>query len=174
MKKSYLFFALMTLVAMACTSEQERMYTELKQTYDEARKGMEYYQSSYDQLQGEYDSLREKYDGQPNKIGKDSLHTQLRQQHDMVLEAHADFFRRRDAKISQHDDLLQRFGVESYGLEDRIKDLEGMIADLEQIKSEYEARNIEQNQLIEEQQGMLRTINTQPGQAPSQARPATN
>lgn len=151
---------LITLLFSACKSEQEVQFEELKKQYDEARASLKYYHSSFDQTNGEYTALREQYDSQPNKVGTDSLHTLLRENHEKLLEKHGAFFRQQEEVLQKHDDLLERLQVDGYPIENRIVDIEEMIGEVNQLTNEYEYINQEHNVMIEEQRGMLRTINS--------------
>lgn len=152
--------ALIAIAFTACTNEQEVKFEELKKQYEEARNSLKYYRNSFDQTKGEYTALREQYDSQPNKIGKDSLHTQLRENHEKLLEKHEGFFGHQAEVLKKHDDLLERLKVEGYPVENRIADFEEMTADIQKLIKEYEYMNNEHNVMIEEQRGMLRTIKT--------------
>ncbi|MEQ8706071.1 MAG: hypothetical protein RIC19_19225 [Phaeodactylibacter sp.] len=152
--------ALAATLFTACTNEQEVKFEESKKQYDEVRASLKYYRNSFDQTQQEYMVLREQYDGQPNKIRKDSLHTQLRENHDKLLAKHETFFGHQAEVLKKHDDLLKRLKVEGYPVENRIADFEEMNTDLQKLIGEYEFMNNEQNLMIDEQRGMLRTIKT--------------
>lgn len=152
--------ALAAFLFTACSNEQEVKFQELKKQYEEARASLKYYGSSFEQTKGEYMALREQYDSQPNKIGKDSLHTQLRENHEKLLAKHETFFTHQAEVLEKHDALLKRLEVEKYPVENRIADFEEMNADVQKLIAEYEFMNNEHNLMIDEQRGMLRTIKT--------------
>ena len=152
--------ALIATVFTACTDEQEVKFEALKKQYEEDRASLKYYRSSFDQTKGEYMALRKQYDSQPNKIGTDSLHTQLRENHEKLLAKHESFFGHQAEVLEKHDDLLKRLKVEGYPVENRIADFEEMRTDLQKLIDEYEFMNKEHNVMIDEQRGMLRTIKT--------------
>lgn len=160
LKRIALLLALTATLFTACTNEQEVKFEEMKKQYNEARASLEFYRSSFDQTKGEYMVLREQYDNQPNKIGKDSLHTQLRENHDKLLAKHETFFAHQAEVLAKHDDLLKRLQVEDYPVENRIADFEEMKTDVQKLIGEYEFMNNEHNMMIDEQRGMLRTIKT--------------
>lgn len=158
LKQTIFFLALASTLLTACTNEEEVKFDALKEQYDEARASLQHYQRSFEQTKGEYMALREQYDNQPNKIGKDSLHTLLRENHNKLLAKHESFFDHQAAVLEQHDDLLKRLSVEDYPVENRIADFEEMNADIQKLIKEYEFMNSEHNLMIDEQRGMLRTI----------------
>jgi DNA repair exonuclease SbcCD ATPase subunit len=154
------FLVLIAIVFSACKSEQEVQFEELKKQYDEAYASLKYYRSSFDQTKEEYTALREQYDSQPNKVGTDSLHTLLRGNHDKLLEKHEAFFRQEREVLQKHEDMQERLKVDGYPIENRIADVEEMIGEIKKLTNEYEYINQEHNVMIEEQRGMLQTINT--------------
>lgn len=155
-----LILALATFIFAGCTNKQEAQFEAMKKEYDEARASLQFYKKSFDQTKAEYIALREQYDGQPNKIGKDSLHTQLRENHDKLLAKHETFFGHQAEVLQKHDGLLERLGVSGYPVENRITDFEEMKSDIAKLVGEYEFMNNEHNLMIDEQRGMLRTIKT--------------
>mgnify|MGYP006277532401 CR=1 FL=1 len=158
MIKNTALLALMALLIGACTDPKEKEFEALKQTYDETRQSLTYYRNSFDQTKAEYMALREKYDSQPNKLGSDSLHIQLRSNHNRLLEKHEGFFEHQAEVLEKHDNLLKRLKVEGYPVDNRIADFKEMTTDLKKLIEEYEFMNKEHNVMIEEQRGMLRTI----------------
>lgn len=154
------FLVLTAALFTACTNEQETRFDELKKQYEDARASLQYYRNSFEQTKEEYMALRQQYDNQPNKIGKDSLHTQLRENHDKLLAKHEQFFEQQAEVLEKHDNLLERLKVDGYPVENRIADFEEMNKDLQTLIGEYEFMNNEHNLMIDEQRGMLRTIKT--------------
>lgn len=163
MKQTTLSILLLALALAACSvDEQEAAFQEMKASYDEARASLADYRRSFDQVQEAYMALRARYDSNVNnRIGKDSLHTELRRQHDLTLEKHQQFFEHQQEVLAEHDDLLKRLTVKDYPVENRMADFEEMLEGIAILQKEYEYINAEQNQITEEQEGMLRELGAQ-------------
>jgi DNA repair exonuclease SbcCD ATPase subunit len=155
---------LFSLLLAACDSGNRKggfnnEYQKAQDAYtriaDELDQQLERYDSYYEQ----YMAFRQEYDSNPNNlIGKDSLHTTIRNQHDMLLERHADLKRLGLEFIEHHDGVLDRHDVETYPKDSILIDYKRMNEDLLKTRSYLDDRNDEIMQMIEEQQGMLQYI----------------
>ena len=146
------------LVAFAACDGTQREYDQLMGEYDRIKAGIEEQQQRYAQMRSEYDKLRAQYDGQDNRIGEDSLHTTIREQHDILLEAHAAYRDRSEEILQLNQDIFKRHEVEDYPIENVRSDFEELNANLVKLSGYYDNINNEIIQMIDEQQGMLRDL----------------
>ncbi len=150
------------LVAMlatfsACDSTQ-REYDQLMGEYDRIKAGVEQQQQQYVQMRADYDELRAQYDGQDNKIGEDSLHTTIREQHDILLEAHAAYQKRAEEILQLNQDIFKRHEVEDYPIENVRADFKELNANMVKLNDYYNNITNEIIHMLDEQQGMLQDL----------------
>ncbi|HKK79495.1 MAG TPA: hypothetical protein VJ933_07685 [Phaeodactylibacter sp.] len=160
MKKIGMATLLTVLGLFACTNgELQKEIDKLEDANTRISEGIDQQLQRYNDYLEQYNALRQEYDQNPNNlIGKDSLHTTIREQHDQLLQRHEELKAEAVKLMEPHEGIMERHELDSYPADSVRVDYKRMNADLLKARGYLSSRNNEIMQMIEEQQGMLQYI----------------
>lgn len=152
---------LIALGVLACTQngEMQKEIEQLKDANTRMSEGVDQQLQRYDDYLEQYNAIRAEYDQNPNnRLGKDSVHTSIRELHNGLLERHENLKEEALKLIQPHEGILERHELDTYPQDSVRIDYRRMNADLLKARSYLSNRNNDMMQMLEEQQGMLNYI----------------
>jgi DNA gyrase/topoisomerase IV subunit A len=162
MKKIGMATLLIVLGLFACTDgELQKEIEKLEGANTRISEEIDQQLQRYNDYLEQYNALRQEYDQNPNNlIGKDSVHTEIREQHNQLLKRHEELKEEAMKLTAPHDGIAKRHELDTYPPDSVRVDYKRMNADLLKARGYLSSRNNEIMQMLEEQQGMLQYITT--------------
>jgi hypothetical protein len=147
------------ILIAGCAMGFQREYQEMMDNYERIRTGVDDQLRRYEEFYAQYSEVRQKYNDHPNSlVGRDSLHSLVRNQHDMLLEGHQAYRQKGTEILAIHEDIFERHELEDYPEDSVRADFKSMNADLIKVQGYFGTMNDEILQMIDEQQTMLQRI----------------
>lgn len=159
MKKVGIMLSVAIILIAGCAMGFQREYQEMMDNYERIRTGVDDQLRRYEEFYAQYSEVRQKYNDHPNSlVGRDSLHSLVRNQHDMLLEGHQAYRQKGTEILAIHEDIFERHELEDYPEDSVRADFKSMNADLIKVQGYFGTMNDEILQMIDEQQTMLQRI----------------
>jgi hypothetical protein len=153
MKRILIFVALATLAA--CSNGFKAEYQQLMQQHEQKKARLLELQSEQDIRMQSYQQMRLEFEERIGG-GMDSTVASILEFHNGLILNHEALRAEHPNIIAIHEGLLARHSIKDYPQDSILADYQVILGDYERIEHEYEGIRADMNQMLDEQDGMLK------------------